>query len=134
MDNLTGIDLSKMKMPSFSFDTSALARQAQRLNDEMNANIEAVAEHNRQKDEALFQTAKASIAQRELLEQQLAAVKEQNQQLKENNAMLKSLYEAAKKDAESSAAEAKKSGRTNWISIVVCVIIGIATIVVSIIG
>lgn len=134
MNDLTGIDLSKIQTPSFGFDTSALARQVQAINDEMNANIEATAEYNRQKDEALFQTTEASIAQRELLEQQLAAVKEQNQQLKENNAMLKCLYEAAKKDAESSAAEAKSSRRITWISIIVCVIIGIATIVVSIIG
>ncbi len=134
MNDLTGIDLSKIQTPSFGFDTSALARQVQAINDEMNANIEATAEYNRQKDEALFQTAEASIAQRELLEQQLVAVKEQNQQLKENNAMLKSLYEAAKKDAESSAAEAKSSGRFGWISLVVGALIGIAGVIVGIIG
>ena len=78
--------------------------------DEISATMNGVVEYNRKKDKALFETAEASRAQKELLERQLEEVKEQNSLLKENNAALKEnystlkeLYEMAKTEAESSA-------------------------------
>lgn len=131
MSDLNGFDFSQMKLPTI--DTSGIARQFQAQNAEMNAMMDEIAEHNRKKDEALFQTAEASIEQQKLLEQQLETVKVQNQQLKENNALLKNLYESAKKEAESGAADAKASMRLAWISIIIGAVIGIAGVVVGII-
>ena len=107
---------------------------------EISATMNSVVEYNRKKDEALFETAEASRAQKELLERQLEEVKEQNSLLKENNAALKEnystlkeLYEMAIAEAESSAKEAKQNKIFGWVSFAIGTIIGIAGIVIGII-
>lgn len=59
---------------------------------EISAVISDIADYKRRKDDALFETAVASRAQKEILEQQLEEVKGHNSLLKENNAALKENY------------------------------------------
>ena len=128
MTDFDGLDISGIT-PDFTLFTNQFANEQNRLME----SIRAVGEHNAKKDAALFQTAEASIAQKELLEQQLAEVKEQNAQLKENYRLLKELYESAKEDAESSKKEARANKIFGWVSFAVGTLIGIAGIVFGII-
>lgn len=126
--DFNGIDFSGFASPS-TFLAGQIAEQ-QKRQQEM---LDEIAEHNAKKDAALFQAAEASVAQKELLEQQLAEVKEQNKQLKENYQLLKELYESTKEEAKSSAKEAKANKVFGWVSFAVGTLIGIAGIVLGII-
>lgn len=134
MSDFGGFNFSDL--PRFDLGLANTARQAA----EISAVMDDIADYNRKKDEALFETAKASRAQKELLERQLEEVKEQNSLLKENNAALKEnystlkeLYEMTRAEAESSANEAKQNKIFGWVSFAVGTIIGIAGIVIGII-
>ncbi len=131
MDNLNellkNIDFSKAVHAS-----SYLANDFEEQRRERQELFYEIAEHNAKKDAALFQAAEASVAQKELLEQQLAEVKEQNLQLKENYQLLKELYESTKDEAKSSAKEAKANKVFGWVSFAVGTLIGIAGIVLGI--
>lgn len=134
MSDFGGFNFSDL--PRFDLGLANTARQAA----EISAAMDDIADYNRKKDEALFETAEASRAQKELLERQLEEVKEQNNLLKENNAALKEnystlkeLYEMTRAEAESSANEAKQNKFFGWVSFAVGTIIGIAGIVIGII-
>lgn len=134
MSDFGGFNLSDI--PRFDLGLANTARQAA----EISAAMDDIADYNRKKDEALFETAEVSRAQKELLERHLEEVKEQNSLLKENNAALKEnystlkeLYEMTKAQAESSAKEAKQNKIFGWVSFAVGTIIGIAGIVIGII-
>ena len=71
--DLSGLDYSNFGGYS-AFLTDQVAEQQNRIRE----GFAAISEYNAKKDEALFQTAEASMKQKELLEQQLAEVKEQN--------------------------------------------------------
>lgn len=133
MDGLNGVNLSNLSMQKFNFDTSAITRQFEQQNAAMQNSVNIIAEHNRKKDAALFETAEASVAQKELLAQQLVEVKEQNQLLKDNYTTLRELYEMTKTQAENSAQEAKHNKIFAWISFAVGTAIGIAGVVIGII-
>lgn len=89
---------------------------------------QAVAEENARKDAVLVEGAQANIAQKTLLEEQLKAVKEQNEQLKENYRLLNELYENSKVDAQKSAKDALHNKIFGWVSFGVGTFIGIAGI------
>ena len=89
-------------------------------------------EERKKRDNALFQTAQASVEQKQLLEKQLEEVEQQNVQLKENYALLKDLYNRAKQDAEESAKDARKNRIFGWVSFAVGTFIGIAGVVLGI--
>lgn len=134
MSDFSGLNLSDL--PRFDL---GLANSACRVA-QMSSVVNSITEYNRKKDEALFETAESSRAQKELLERQLEEVKEQNSLLKENNAALKEnystlkeLYEMTRAEAESSANEAKQNKIFGWVSFAVGTIIGIAGIVIGII-
>ena len=112
--------------------TASLASQVAEHEKQLQDDMRAIGEYNARKDEALFQTAEASIKQKELLEQQLAEVKEQNVQLKENYRLLNELYESAKEDAKNSKKEARANKIFGWVSFAVGTLIGIAGIVFGI--
>ena len=126
MDN-SSFDFSEIANFSTSF-ANQIADEQNRMIDDMRA----FGEYNARKDKALFQTAEASIKQKELLEQQLDEVREQNRQLKENYDLLKELYESTKKEADSNAKEAKANKIFGWVSFAVGTMIGIAGIVFGI--
>lgn len=133
MDGFKGLDLSNLSMPKFNIDTSTITRQIEQQNADMQSAMNAAYEHNRKMDAALLETAEASVAQKELLSQQLIEVKDQNQLLKDNYSTLKELYEMTKQQAESSAKEAKHNKIFGWVSFAVGTIIGIIGVVVGII-
>ena len=110
-----------------------MAGQVVEEQNRLKEDLAAIGEYNARKDDALFQAAEASVKQKELLEQQLVEVREQNTQLKENNNLLKDLYESAKKEAENNAKEAKANKIFGWVSFAVGTLIGIAGIVLGII-
>lgn len=83
---------------------------------------------NARKDAILVEGAQANIAQKTLLEEQLKAVKEQNEQLKENYRLLNELYENSKVDAQKSAKNALHNKIFGWVSFGVGTFIGIAGI------
>lgn len=121
-----------IKLPEVIPNTAYLASEIAEQQRKQQELLDEIAEHNAKKDAALFQAAEASVAQKELLEQQLAEVKEQNKQLKENYQLLKELYESTKEEAESSAKEAKANKVFGWVSFSVGTLIGIAGIVLGI--
>lgn len=126
---MDGLDLSNISIPKMNFDISSITNQTAAIQSAMNATYE----HKRKLDSALLETAEASIAQKELLSQQLNEVKEQNQLLKDNYSTLKQLYEMTKEQAKISTKEAKHSKIFGWVSFGVGTVIGIAGVVVGII-
>lgn len=133
MSNINDIDFSKLAIPNLGFNTSAITRQIEQTNATMNASREAIAKHNARKDAALFETAEASVAQKDLLAQQLAEVKEQNLLLKNNYTKLKEFYEMTKNQAESSAKEAKANKIFGWVSFSIGIIVGVTGVILGII-
>lgn len=126
------LDLSGLDYSNFGGYSAILADQVAEEQNRIINEMHAIGEYNARKDEALFQTAEASMKQKELLEQQLAEVKEQNIQLKENYRLLNELYESAKEDAKNSKKEAKANKIFGWVSFAVGTLIGIAGIVFGI--
>lgn len=131
---MNDFDLNNINLPDFTASYSSfLANQIAEDQERLQKSMDIIAEHNAKKDAALFQAAEASVAQKELLEQQLAEVKEQNKQLKDNYRLLNELYESTKEKAKSSAKEAKANKVFGWVSFSVGTLIGIAGIVLGII-
>lgn len=130
---MSDLDLSGLDYSVLADHSTFMANQIAEEQNRMQEALAAIGEYNAKKDEALFQTAEASMKQKELLEQQLAEVKEQNIQLKENYRLLNELYESAKEDAKSSKKEAKANKIFGWVSFAVGTLIGIAGIVFGII-
>ncbi|MDE6473815.1 MAG: hypothetical protein K2L70_01765 [Clostridia bacterium] len=123
-------------------NTASSAMQAMRIQEEIDRETrktEAQARSNAKKDAILLQGAQTNIAQKELLEEQLKAVKEQNEQLKEQCSLLKELYETEKKQSEDNAKVTQKSEQDvkhskifGWVSFVVAALISIAGVLVGI--
>ena len=103
------------------------------LDRQYNETVRQVQHEKQKRDNAIFQTAQASVEQKQLLESQLVEVKQQNAQLKENYNLLKVLYEKTKQDAENNAKEAKNNRIFGWVSFAVGTIIGLAGVVLGII-
>lgn len=130
---MSDFDLGDLDFSVLADQSTLLANQIAEEQARMQENWIAISEHNARKDEALFQTAEASIKQKELLEQQLEEVREQNRQLKENYNLLKELYESTRKEADSNAKEAKTNKIFGWVSFGVGTLIGITGIVLGIV-
>lgn len=126
------MDIRELNMNAFS----EIANSAQRLAEAgaiIQENNRAMVEKERKRDNAILQTAQASVEQKQLLENQLVEVKQQNAQLKENYNLLKELYEKTKQDAENNSKEAKNNRIFGWVSFAVGTIIGLAGVVLGII-
>lgn len=130
MNNLNDL-FKNIELPKVVPNTAYLANEFAEQQRKQQKIFDEIAEHNAKKDAALFQAAEASVAQKELLEQQLAEVREQNAQLKENYNLLKDLYESTKEEARNNAKEAKANKVFGWISFAVGTLIGIAGIVLG---
>ncbi len=119
-----------------NFDLSSTINSAQQISSQFDEHYAILEQINREKnmrEAKMVAGAEASIAQKELLEEQLKEIKEQNIQLKENNHLLNELYESAKKEAEDNAKEAKHNKIFGWVSFGVGTLIGILGIVFGII-
>ena len=112
--------LQTAKLANSAFDFSNLQEQ-----------LDQTIEYRAQIDDAILATAHESATQRQLLEQQLSEVKEQNNQLKENYSLLKELYETAQNDAVESKKEAKRSRIFGWVSFGVGALLSVIGIVVG---
>ena len=98
-----------------------------------NEAVQEIQKEKQKRDNAILQTAQASVEQKQLLESQLLEVKQQNAQLKENYNLLKELYEKTKQDAENNAKDVKKNRIFGWVSFAVGTVIGVAGVVLGII-
>lgn len=131
MEGFKGMDLSKL-----SIDTTAIQNSALRTQNMMSGIEESLREqarYNARKDAALFETAEASVAQKELLEEQLVAVQEQNRLLQMNYDTLKELYDNTKSEAAENKADAKRSRVFGWVTFGIGTLIGATGLVVAII-
>ena len=128
MEGFKGMDLSKLNI-----DTSAMALRTQQMMSGIEETMREQARYNARKDAALFETAEASVAQKELLEEQLVAVQEQNRLLQMNYDTLKELYDNTKTEAAENKADAKRSRVFGWVTFGIGTLIGAAGLVVAII-
>ena len=127
------LDLNSLKANLDSINSAFAASQIARQNEEAYRIARAVSEQNARRDAKMVAGAEASVAQKELLEEQLKEIKEQNSQLKDNYRLLNELYESAKRDAVESAKEARHNKIFGWVSFGIGTLIGIAGIVFGII-
>lgn len=131
-------DLNNLK---FDSPVATSAKQLSEISREWVQSQEAIVEARREAEEreaTLVAGAEASIEQKELLQQQLEFIREQNALLCDNYEKLKEMYEAQVQENESSKEELKRSRRYNaWMMVIaifamLAAIAGpIATILVS---
>lgn len=98
------LDFSKL-VPTTNYNmANSISEQIERRQREQQQMLEHISEHNAKKDKALFETAEASMAQKELMEQQLDELKSQNdilaEQLKEEQVQKERLEEHLKVTTE----------------------------------
>ena len=121
-------DFNDIKL-DLSAATSAL--QASLINEEIEHSRRIANEISRQsakRDATLVAGAEASIAQKELLEQQLAFTQDQNRLLSENYDKLKEMYDAQVTANREATAELAKSKRFNKWMMIIAVIAMLAAI------
>lgn len=128
--------MDKFDFGSLNFDLTPTINMAQHIDDhfkEQQRTLDHLSRINAQRDATIMAGARASIAQSELLEEQLKEIKTQNTQLKENYRLLNELYESAKAEAKENAKDAKHNKIFGWISFGIGTLIGIIGIVFGII-
>lgn len=128
--------MNELDFNSFNFDFSSTLNSARAVSEQFERNqriADNVSRINAKRDATMMAAAEASVAQKELLEEQLKEIREQNSQLKDNYRLLNELYESTKRDAEESAKEARHNKIFGWVSFGIGTLIGIAGIVFGII-
>lgn len=128
--------MNELDFNSLNFDFSSTLNSARAVSEQFEETqrvLDNISRINAQRDATMMAAAKASVAQKELLEEQLKEIREQNSQLKDNYRLLNELYESAKRDAEESAKEARHNKIFGWVSFGIGTLIGIAGIVFGII-
>ena len=128
--------MNELDFNSLNFDFSSTLNSAHAVSEQFERNqriADNVSRINAKRDATMMAAAEASVAQKELLEEQLKEIKEQNSQLKDNYRLLNELYESAKRDAVESAKEARHNKIFGWVSFGIGTLIGIAGIVFGII-
>lgn len=137
--------MRQLNLPSTNdlFENATTARQVAEISNHLE-NIQAyekvvIAEQAR-RNAIMEEGAKSSIEQKELLLQQLEAVKEQNKllekqirEMQDKNALLNELYDNSKKESIANAKDAKHNKIFGWVSFGVGTLIGIAGIILGII-
>ena len=121
-------DITRLKS-ELSVATNSM--QASRINAEIEHSLRLANEISRQsakRDATLVAGAEASIAQKELLEQQLEFTQEQNRLLSENYDKLKEMYDAQVNANREATAELAKSKRFNKWMMIIAVIAMLAAI------
>ena len=128
--------MNELDFNSLNFDFSSTLNSARAVSEQFERNqriADNVSRINAKRDATMMAAAEASVAQKELLEEQLKEIKEQNSQLKDNYRLLNELYESAKRDAVESAKEARHNKIFGGVSFGIGTLIGIAGIVFGII-
>ena len=111
--------------------TATSALRASTIADEMEQNQRMIAEINRQsakRNATLIAGAEASVAQKELLEQQLEIIQKQNELLYDNYDKLKEMFDAQVQANRETKAELKQSKRFNAWMMVIAIIAMLAAI------
>ena len=128
--------MNELNFNNLNFDISSTLNSARVVSEQFEETqrvLDNISRINAQRDATMMAAAEASIAQKELLEEQLKEIKDQNAQLKDNYRLLNELYESAKRDAVESAKEARHNKIFGWVSFGIGTLIGIAGIVFGII-
>lgn len=125
------------------YENATSARQVAELSKELDnyrAYEKSVIEAQARRNAIIEDGAKASIEQKELLLQQLEALKEQNEllekqigEMQEKNTLLNDLYTSSQREAGENAKDAKHNKIFGWVSFAVGTLIGIAGIILGII-
>lgn len=127
------MDLNELKL-DLSFATQAIQKSI--ISEEMEHNRKlatAIAQESAQRTETLVAGAEASIEQRNLIEQQLGILHEQNSLLFDNYEKLKEMYDAQVKANKEANDELTKTKRYNAWMMVVSVISMLAAIASTVI-
>lgn len=113
------LDLNSLN-GTLSFANSAL--MASKIADEVERNqilAATMARQSAERDATIVAGAEASIEQKELLQQQLEIIREQNALLCDNYEKLKEMYDAQVQENESAKEELKRSRRYNaWMMVI----------------
>lgn len=115
----------------WNLSTATSALRASAIADEMEQNQRMIAEINRQsakRNATLIAGAEASVAQKELLEQQLEIIQKQNELLYDNYDKLKEMFDAQVQANRETKAELKQSKRFNAWMMVIAIIAMLAAI------
>ena len=107
------------------------AKRVAEISDEMEQNQRLINETNRQnfeRNEKLVAGAEASIVQKELLEQQLETIKEQNELLTDNYNKLKEIYDAQIVSYNEAREDLKQSRRFNIVMMIIAIVAMIAAV------
>ncbi len=121
-----GLDLSGFNQP-IAFSASALA-EISRQNEELKRSATEANQERIEREEKMVAGAKANIAQKEHLEQQVEIIRKENELLSDNYTKLKEMYDtqvAANKEAKE---ELKRSKRFNLAMMVISFIAMLAAI------
>ena len=122
------IDLSGLKE---ALPSANSAIQASAIADEIERNqriADAKARRSAERDATLIAGAEANIEQKELFQQQLEILREQNSLLCDNYEKLKELYEAQVRENEDAKEELKRSRRYNAWMMFIAIIAMLAAI------
>ena len=107
------------------------AKRVAEISDEIERNQRLINETNRQnseRNEKLVAGAEASIVQKELLEQQLETIKEQNELLTDNYNKLKEIYDAQIVSYNEAREDLKRSRRFNIVMMIIAIVAMIAAV------
>ena len=119
-------DLSKLHLASIN--SASTLEKLSRLQEE---SLHAVAQANKEKnerEERMVAGAEASIAQKQLLEQQVEIIQKQNELLSDNYTKLKEMYDAQVEANKEAKVELKRSKRFNLAMMVISIIAMLAAI------
>lgn len=134
--NIINFDFSDMKLDLSAISAANIDTKTSKIHDLMEHERQLVNEISRQtakRNATLVAGAEASIEQRELIEQQLGVLREQNLLLSDNYDKLKEMYEAQVQENADAKDELKRSRRYNGWMMVVSVISMLAAIVSTVI-
>lgn len=114
------------------------AMQASVIADEMDRNqriAAAMARQSAERDATLIAGAEASVAQKDLLEQQLEIIREQNKLLLDNYEKLKELYDdqvQANKDAKEDLEKSRRFNRWMMVISIIAMLAAVASPIVTV--
>ena len=112
---------------SFANNASIIAD----LNRRQEESLRAVAQENQERierEEMMVAGAEASIAQKQLLEQQVEIIQKQNELLSDNYTKLKEMYDAQVEANKEAKVELKRSKRFNLAMMIIAIIAMLAAI------
>lgn len=122
------LDLNGLDYSVLADHSTFLVNQIAEHEKEQQEIFDEIAEHNAKKDAALFQASEASVAQKELLENQLAQLKIQNQLLEDNYHKLEDMYNNQKESYNNARKDLKSSRKFNAWMMVIAIIAMLAAI------